>query len=184
MDILEFRVRVLVIQAARGPVLPVSSGDRAIRLSWAVLETHGPAGSGGRLSVIRQPRRRLGTSRKWPSGWPQRGPAGGGLTCRQVCWNRVPSAEVIQSGVCPRNAEGGKHPVVFPDVDSTNRRIVGRRSDDWEDCQISAGTGAGQHGRPAKNVGGLLDGSVGDGRGTVRSEPPSFIGVSCGAAVG
>ncbi len=57
MDILEFRARVLVIQAARGPLLPVSSGDRAIRLSWAVLETHGPAGSGGRLPVIRQPRR-------------------------------------------------------------------------------------------------------------------------------
>ena len=33
---------------------------------------------------------------------------------------------------------GGKHPVVFPDVDSTNRRIVVRRSDDWEDCQIRA----------------------------------------------
>jgi hypothetical protein len=46
VDILEFRARVLVIQAARAgygraalisdTVLPVSSGDRAIRLSWAV----------------------------------------------------------------------------------------------------------------------------------------------------
>jgi hypothetical protein len=62
-----FRARVLVIQAARGgygraalisdTVLPVYPGDRAIRLSRAGrLRTHGPAGSGGRLSVIMQPR--------------------------------------------------------------------------------------------------------------------------------
>ena len=38
------------------------------------LQTHGPAGSGGRLSVIMRPRRLMGTSRRPPIGWPQRGP--------------------------------------------------------------------------------------------------------------
>ena len=66
-DILEFRGRVLVTQAARGgyrraalisdTVLPVYSGGRAIRsVPGSRLQTHGPAGSGGRLSVIMQPR--------------------------------------------------------------------------------------------------------------------------------
>jgi hypothetical protein len=58
-------------------VLPVYSGGRAIRLSRPVAsETHGPAGSGGRLSVIMPPRRWMGTSRRPPIGWLQRGPGG------------------------------------------------------------------------------------------------------------
>ena len=58
-DILEFRGRVLVIQAARGEgrlraalisdtVLPVYSGDRAIRLSWAVVSRR----TGPRVPVV------------------------------------------------------------------------------------------------------------------------------------
>jgi hypothetical protein len=38
------------------------------------LQTDGSAGSGGRLSVIMQPRRLMGTSRRPPIGWPPRGP--------------------------------------------------------------------------------------------------------------
>ena len=86
-DILDFRWRVLVIQAATGgygraalisdTVLPVYAGrprDPLVRGSR--LQTHGPAGSGGRLSVIMPPRRWKGTSRRPPIGWPQRGRGG------------------------------------------------------------------------------------------------------------
>jgi hypothetical protein len=38
------------------------------------LQTHGPAGPGDQLSVIMRPRRLMGTSRRPPIGWLQRGP--------------------------------------------------------------------------------------------------------------
>ena len=55
-DILECRARVLAIQAFGRPRDPLLPGSRP--------QTHGPAGSGGRLSVIRRPRRLMGTSRR------------------------------------------------------------------------------------------------------------------------
>jgi hypothetical protein len=54
---------------------PVHSGKlRDPLVPGSRLQTHGPAGSGGRLLVIMQPRRLMGTSRTLPIGWPQRGP--------------------------------------------------------------------------------------------------------------
>jgi hypothetical protein len=77
-DILEFYARVLVSQSARAEgdrtaptsdtVLPVSSGNRAIRLSWAVASRRTVRGFRCRLSVIRQPRRWMDTSRRSPIG--------------------------------------------------------------------------------------------------------------------
>jgi hypothetical protein len=54
-------------------VRPVYSGDCAICLSRAVASRR-TAGSGGRVSMIRQPRRLMSTSGRPPIGWPQRGP--------------------------------------------------------------------------------------------------------------
>ena len=98
-------------------VLPVYSGDGAIRSSRAVASTSkGPWSrwsEGGRLSVIIRPRRLMGAFRRQPIGWPERGPGvrrprvtSGLLEPRFLC------LKDISSGVCPRNA-AGKHPVVF-----------------------------------------------------------------------
>jgi hypothetical protein len=54
----------------RDTALPVYSGDRANPLvPGSRLQTHGPAGPAGRLSVIMRPRRLMGTSRRPPIGW-------------------------------------------------------------------------------------------------------------------
>lgn len=83
-DILEFRARIPVIQVARGGYgSGADLGHGSARLfgrprdalvPGSRLQTHGPAGSGGRLSVIMQPHRLMGTSRRPPIGWSQRGP--------------------------------------------------------------------------------------------------------------
>jgi hypothetical protein len=55
-------------------VLPVYSGDGAIRFSRAVSSRRAgarvPWSEGGQLAVIRRPRRLRGTSRRPPIGWP------------------------------------------------------------------------------------------------------------------
>jgi hypothetical protein len=74
-------------------VLPVYSGDRAIRLSRAVASRRtGLVGPGGRLPMIMRPRRLTGTSRKPPIGWPQRG--------RIVRRPRVPSGLLEPRPLC------------------------------------------------------------------------------------
>ena len=85
-DILQFRGRVLVIHAAKGgygraalisdTVLPVHWATRDPLLPGNRLQTNRPAGCGGRLSVIRQPRRWMDTSRRSPIGWPRSAPGG------------------------------------------------------------------------------------------------------------
>jgi hypothetical protein len=83
----------------------VYSGDRAIRLSRAVPPDARDRGFRGRLSVIMQPRRLMGTPRTPPIGWPQRGLAWGGGTCGQVCWNRIPSRVAGAPGLLARSSD-------------------------------------------------------------------------------
>jgi hypothetical protein len=85
--ILQLPARVLVIQAAQwrywsgtvipDAVLPVSSGDRAIRCyPGSHIQTGGGSwwSGGAQLSVITLPRRMTGTSRRPPFDWLHRGP--------------------------------------------------------------------------------------------------------------
>jgi len=101
-------VRLLV--RPRGPLLP---GSR--------LQTHEPAGLAGRKAV----------SCQWSCGrvdWGARpagrrsvglnaGPACGGRAWRQVCWNRVPGAEVHLVWRLSAKRRMWKHLVVFLDVE-------------------------------------------------------------------
>ena len=123
-DILHFRARVLVIQAATAAhgratlipdtVLPIYSCDRAVLGSPEAVASRrtGPAGPGGRNggqhALVTRPRRLTGTSRTTPIGWPHR------VLRRAAAARAVRSAgtaspvpKYISSGVCPRNAECG-----------------------------------------------------------------------------
>ena len=93
-------------------VLPVYSGDRAIRLSRQSPPDARARGfrwsEGGQLLVIMRPRRLMGTSRRPPIGWPQREP---GVRRPRAdvrsAGTASPVPSYISSGVCPRNAECG-----------------------------------------------------------------------------
>jgi hypothetical protein len=97
------------------------------------LQTHGPAGSGDRLSVIMQPHRWMGPSRRPPIGWPQRGPG--------VRRPRVPSGLLEPRPLC-RSTSRQASVREMPNVEAPGcvpgrrtRLIAGR----WSRCPTSGG---------------------------------------------